>query len=142
MAPPTKAPTTAELLSDPVVRQAMDQAWIDSQPGDPNHRHEEGAWIYLNLKTGAITTRRCPAGGTARLSFANPPVLPDHVIVGTLHTHPNPSAEGWEPGPSSQDDRGAHYSGVPWLIRSDQGDFSTGPDSRRGGLGGGPGFPP
>jgi hypothetical protein len=142
MPAPTHPLTTAELLADPVVQQAMTQAWQDSQVNDPNNRHEEGGWIYLDLNTGALTIRRAPPGRRTRLNLANPPLPPDNVIVGTFHTHPNPTAEGWEPGPSPQDAQGATYSGVPWLIRSDQGDFSTGPDSRQGGLGGGPGFPP
>jgi hypothetical protein len=32
--------------------------------------------------------------------------------------------------------------GVPCLIRADDGDHTTGPASRRGGLAGGPGYPP
>ncbi|MCI0359559.1 MAG: hypothetical protein L0211_13875 [Planctomycetaceae bacterium] len=48
----------------------------------------------------------------------------------------------WETGPSIQDEQAASYSGVPWLIRAEDGDHSTGPVSRRGGLVGGPGYPP
>ena len=51
-------------------------------------------------------------------------------------------ASGWETGPSSQDERAANFSGVPWLIRAEDGDHDTGPVSRRGGLEGGPGYPP
>jgi len=64
------------------------------------------------------------------------------VIVGTFHTHPNLASEGWTSGPSAQDERAASYSGVPWLIRAEDGDYSTGPDKRRGGLAGGPDYPP
>jgi hypothetical protein len=81
-------------------------------------------------------------GHTECLSLANPPLLPNHLIVGTFHTHPNPAPEGWETGPSTQDAQAARYSGVPWLIRAEDGDHTTGPNSRRGGLGGGPGYPP
>jgi len=35
----------------------------------------------------------------------------------------------------------AAVTGVPWLIRAEDSDYSTGPDSRRGGLGGDPGYP-
>ena len=83
-----------------------------------------------------------PAGTRHRLSLANPPLLPNHVIVGTFHTHPNPASEAWATGPSTQDAQAARYTGVPWLIRAEDGDHSTGPDSRRGGLAGGPGYPP
>jgi hypothetical protein len=129
-------------LANPVVIQGMDDAWRDSQVNDPANRHEEGGWIYLDLLTGEIRTRKAPAGTRSRLSLANPPLLTDHVIVGTFHTHPNPASEGWETGSSSQDDQAASYTGVPWLIRAEDGDHSTGPNSRRGGLAGGPGYPP
>ena len=52
--------------------------------------------------------------------------------MGTFHTHPNPASEGWETGPSTQDGAAAAYSGVPWLIRAEDGDHLAGPDSRRG----------
>ena len=142
MSVPTRPPTASELLASAQVIQALGEAWADSRVNDPTDRHEEGGWIYLDLSTGVIQTRRAPAGTRSRLSLANPPLLPNHVIVGTFHTHPNPAAEGWETGPSIQDERAAKYSGVPWLIRAEDGDHSTGPDSRRGGLGGGPGYPP
>ena len=140
--PPNQPPTTAELSADLVVRAAMEQAWIDSQPSDPVQRHEEGGWIYMDTATGQITTRRAPAGTLARLSLANPSLVPGAVVVGTFHTHPNPTAEGWDPSPSPTDRASAAYSGVPWLIRADNGIHSTGPDNRRGGLAGGPGYPP
>jgi hypothetical protein len=140
--PPTRPPTASELLAHPDVVQALAEAWADSQINDATNRHEEGGWIYLDLLTGAILTRRAPKGTRSRLSLADPPQLPNHVIVGTFHTHPNPTAEGWESGPSKQDEKAARYSGVPWLIRAEDGDHSTGPDKRRGGLAGGPGYPP
>ena len=142
MSAPTQAPTAAELLAHAAVIQALVEAWADAQVDDPTDRHEEGGWVYLDLSTGVIVTRRAPAGTQSRLSLANPPLLPNHVIVGTFHTHPNPASEGWETGPSIQDEQAANYSGVPWLIRAEDGDHSTGPLSRRGGLGGGPGYPP
>jgi hypothetical protein len=140
--PPTRAPTASELLALPDVIQALNEAWADSQVNDRSNRHEEGGWIYLDLTTGALVVRRTLAGTRSSLSLANPPVLPNHVIVGTFHTHPNPASEGWTTGPSSQDQSAANYTGVPWLIRAEDGDYSTGPDSRRGGLGGGPGYAP
>jgi hypothetical protein len=140
--PPTRPPTVSELVSDPVVQQAMEDAWVDSVPHDRARRHEEGGWVYINLTTGAITTRRAPAGTRHRLSLANPPPVAGSVVVGTFHTHPNPASEGWDPGPSATDRASAAHSGVPWLIRAEDGVHSTGPASRRGGLGGGPGYPP
>ena len=142
MTVPTDPPTVSELLAHPEVIQAMDGAWADSQVNDPTNRHEEGGWIYLDLSTGTVQTRRAPAGTRSRLSLGNPPLLPNHAIVGTFHTHPNSASEGWATDPSPQDEQAARYTGVPWLIRAEDGDHSTGPSSRRGGLGGGPGYPP
>jgi hypothetical protein len=48
-----RAPTAADLLNDPPVQQALEQAWIDSLPGDPAQRHEEGGWVSLSTTTGA-----------------------------------------------------------------------------------------
>ncbi len=140
--PPTRPPTASELLAHPDVIQALGEAWADSQVKDPNHRHEEGGWIYLELATGGIVIRRAPAGRRSLLSLGNPPRLANHVIVATFHTHPNPASEGWVTRPSIQDELAARYSGVPWLIRAEDGDHHTGSDSRRGGLLGGPGYPP
>lgn len=134
--------TKAELLNDPTVKQAMQDSWNDSNASDPALRHEEGGWIYQNPTTGAITTRRASAGAQASLDLNNPPEVPGSVVVGKFHTHPNPTSEGWNPGPSRADTRNAIRHGVPSLIQADDGSHSTGPDSRRGGLGGGPGYPP
>jgi len=136
-----QAPTILDLLSSAIVIQAIEEAWIDSLPHDDLLRHEEGGWIYGNLSTGAISTRRAPAGNQATLNLNAPPVIINCVIVGTFHTHPNPTAQGWQPGPSITDTESAWFLGVPCLIRADDGLHSTGPDSRRGGLQGEPGFP-
>ncbi|PWU10185.1 MAG: hypothetical protein C5B50_25995 [Verrucomicrobia bacterium] len=63
------------------------------------------------------------------------------MVVGKFHTHPNPTAEGWEPGPSAADLYVDEMHGVPDLIRADNGIYASGPTSRRGGLAGGSGFP-
>jgi hypothetical protein len=63
------------------------------------------------------------------------------MVVATYHTHPNPVAEGWDPTPSAADTRSAWLFGVPCLVRAEDGVRVTGPDSRRGGLSGDPGFP-
>jgi hypothetical protein len=124
------------------VQQALEGAWLDSLPGDPRHRHEEGGWVFMDTATGAITTVRAPAGARASLDLNNPPVVVGAVVVATFHTHPNPTAEGWVSGPSPADTQSAWLLGVPCLIRADDGVHTTGPDSRRGGLAGGPGYPP
>lgn len=140
--PPTRPPTAAELQSNPAVQQAVEQAWNDSQPTDAAHRHEEGGWIYQDTTTGEITTRRASSGQQAGIDLSNPPEVPGSVVVGKFHTHPNPTSEGWDPGPSGQDRNVDARHGVPDLIRADDGNHVSGPDSRRGGLGGGAGFPP
>jgi len=137
-----QAPTASDLLSERLVLKALEEAWKDSTPGSPAQRHEEGGWIYMDKATGGLSVRRAPAGGQASLDLSTPPNVPDAVVVATFHTHPNPSAEGWEPGPSSTDTYLARLVGVPSLIRADDGFHTTGPDSRRGGLAGGPGYPP
>jgi hypothetical protein len=137
-----QAPTTAELLNEPTDQQALDNAWVDSLANDPARRHEEGGWIYMDTTTGAIVVRRAPAGSQAILDLTAPAVVPGSVVVATFHTHPNPSAEGWDTGPSTADTQSAWLFGVPCLIRADDGIHTTGPDSRRGGLLGGPGYPP
>jgi hypothetical protein len=140
---PLPRPLTAdELLADLSVQRAMEDAWNDSLVADPANRHEEGGWIYQDVTTGRITALRAPAGSMSRLELGNPPPVAGSVVVGTFHTHPNPTAEGWEPGPSQTDQTNASLTGVPWLIRADDGFHVTGPDSRRGGFTGGPGFPP
>lgn len=137
-----QAPTAADLLNELVVRQALEQAWIDSLPADPAHRHEEGGWIYVDTTTGDLLVRRAPAGARTILDLSTPLVVAGAMVVATFHTHPNPSAEGWEPGPSTADTQSAWLFGVPCLIRADDGAHTTGPASRRGGLTGGPGYPP
>jgi hypothetical protein len=139
--PATLPPTASELLANAAVQSALTEAWRDSHADDLVRRHEEGGWIYLEIATRAIATRRAPAGARSRISLANPPLLPNHVIVGTFHTHPNPASEGWSTGPSGQDLSAAEYTGVPWLIRAEDGDHRAGPDRRRGGTDGGPGYP-
>jgi hypothetical protein len=137
-----QAPTSIELLNEPIVQQALEEAWADSLPRDPAQRHEEGGWVYMDPLSGAIVTRRAPAGSLAMLDLNSPSVVSGSVVVATFHTHPNPSAEGWAPGPSDEDTESAWLLGVPCLIRADDGIHVTGPDSRRGGLLGGPGYPP
>jgi hypothetical protein len=137
-----QAPTAADLLNERSVQEALEQAWKDSLPGNPYQRHEEGGWIYLDDTTGVVEVRRAPSGAQTSLDLSRPPVVPGGVVVATFHTHPNPSAEGWEPGPSADDTQSAWLFGVPCLIRADDGIHTTGPVSRRGGLTGGPGYPP
>jgi hypothetical protein len=137
-----RAPTAADLLNHPMVRQAIEEAWRDSLPDEPMNRHEEGGWIYLETTTGEIQIRRAAPGRQAEVILENPPEIRGAVIVGVFHTHPNPTAEGWDGGPSEADRRADDRDGIPDLIRADDGIHVSGPESRRGGLDGGPGYPP
>jgi hypothetical protein len=130
------------LLADPVVQAELDRAWADSLPNDPSARHEEGGWIYLDLPTGRISTQRAPVIGQAGIILDKPLIVPGTIVVGKFHTHPNPIAEGWDPKPSVSDAYWDAIHGVPDLIKAEDGIHVSGPDSRRGGLSGGPGFPP
>jgi hypothetical protein len=129
------------LASNAVVIAALEAAWTESLPGDPDSRHEEGGWVYYDPARGAIDVRRASAGGTADLDLSDPPAVPGAFVVATFHTHPNPAAEGWQTGPSASDTASAWGLGVPCIIRAEDGIHTTGPDSRRGGLAGNPGYP-
>src|SRR5262249_38815620 len=134
-------PSKSDLLDDPVVQAAMDHAWIDSETSDPARRQKEGGWIYMDTSSGMLGIRRAPSGVGDSIDLGAPPEIVGSFVVGTFHAHPNPVSEGWEPGPSIDDEIAAALSGVPWLIRAENGYHSTGPESRRGGLAGNPGFP-
>jgi hypothetical protein len=136
-----QAPTVSELVKDPTVLQALEDAWHDSLPNDKQLRHEEGGWVYSDTATGTNTIRLAAAGKQADLHLDFPPLIVGSVIVATFHTHPNPTSEGWETGPSSDDMHSAWALGVPCLIRAEDGLHVTGPPSRHGGLAGEPGFP-
>jgi len=95
----------------------------------------------MDTQTRQIMVRRAPSGAGASIDLSRSPAIRGSVVVAKFHTHPNPTAEGWEPGPSDQDRRVDERHGVPDLIRADDGIHVSGPDSRRGGLGGSEGFP-
>jgi hypothetical protein len=140
--PPTRPPTATELMNAPIVMQALAQAWIDSRADDPAQRHEEGGWIYMDLSTGDLTIQRAARGLTAAIDLSIPPLNSGSIVVGKFHTHPNPSAEGWNPGPSPGDRLVDDLHGAPDLIQAEDGIYLSGPTTRRGGLTGGPGYPP
>jgi hypothetical protein len=131
-----------ERLNNSIVQMAIKQAWDDSEHADPTRRHEEGGWIFIDTTTGQISVQRQTPGRQASIDLSSPPVVLGSVVVGKFHTHPNPSSEGWDPGPSRQDEIVDALHCVPDLICADDGMHISGPDRRRGGLAGGPGFPP
>lgn len=139
--PPDQPPSATDLLNHRVIRQALESAWVDSLPDFRDSRHEEGGWIYMDLTTGEISIRRASAGLRAELDLSSPAIVPGSVVVGKFHTHPNPSAEGWDPQPSDADRVVDARHGVPDLIRADDGIHMSGPMSRRGGLAGDPRYP-
>ena len=136
-----QSPTLADIRDNPDVQQALEEAWIDSLPEDASRQHEEGGWIYFEVATGAVIVRRSSRGEQALLDLSHPPILSGAVIVATFHTHPNPGRDGWDTGPSAADTRSAWVLGVPCLIRAEDRTHTTGPEARRGGLTGDPGFP-
>lgn len=95
----------------------------------------------MNVVTGEIMTRRARAGGQAAIDLSDPPILDDCLVVGKFHTHPNPSSEGWNPGPSVSDRAIDASHGVPDLIKADDAIHLSGLDRRRGGLVGETGYP-
>jgi hypothetical protein len=127
--PVRRAPTRRELLVHPIVRRAIEQAWLDSMPQDPEQRHEEGGWIYLNVKTGAVFTHRAERGATAQIDLSVPVLYVDSVIVGTFHTHPHPPGE-YIAGPSRSDMEMDESRGVPGIVRSWAGYHAYGCEQR------------
>ncbi len=139
MNPP--APTATELEAHPVVQAAFAAAWADSFVDDDALRHEEGGFVYANLDTGEISVRRAPPGETDAIDLSFPTEVGGSFLVATYHTHPHPPDRVWTAEPSPTDRRLAAESGVPWFVISHVGTFVTGPDCRRDGLSGPPGYP-
>jgi hypothetical protein len=135
------APTAAELEAHPVVRAAFAAAWADSLVDDPALRHEEGGFIYYDPVAGNVTVRRAMPGGMLYLDLSRPPTVPGAYVVATYHTHAFPASLGFDPSPSSDDYDAADDKGVPWFVITEAGVFVVGPDRRRGGLTGPPGYP-
>jgi hypothetical protein len=81
------------ILGDSVVRNALSQAWRDSQPG-VSGGHEEGGFIIRNV-TGELSVAQWPKGD------GNTIILPPHhdckigedEIVASFHTNPNTGSD-------------------------------------------------
>jgi hypothetical protein len=90
------------ILDDAQIREALRQAWDDSQPDTPN-AHEEGGFVLLT-SDGSSVVERWPRGLEDEI------LVPDHtggrraglIIVATFHTHPN-SGEWFCQEPSPMD---------------------------------------
>jgi hypothetical protein len=135
-----RAPTGAEMLQDATVRAALAAAFTASNPAvtiwpthdpaqvgnacnpppagaPPTTAHEEGGFIYLNLITGELSTRRVAAGAQAALTLTAPAVVADSIVVGGFHTHPNVGACWGAPFFSGADTAWATANAVPLLMR-------------------------
>ena len=113
----------SDLLSEPLVRYALKQAWLDSHPGVFG-AHEEGGFVVREA-SGGLNVVRWPQGEQ------NTIVLPPHrdcriplgAIVASFHTHPNTGYDFLQE-PSETDTRairddpdlkGSDYAGE-WVI--------------------------
>ena len=96
----------------------------------------------MDLATNELFVQRAPKGKAAELIIGDPPLFGNSIVVGLFHTHPNPRSEGWDPGPGDADRFAHEMLGLPGLIRSEEGVHTVGPACRRGGVVGGPGYPP
>ena len=77
------------ILTDEVVRAAISQAWVESNPGISGG-HEEGGFITRDTD-GAFCVTRWPQGEQAQIKV---PLHPDCFvngleIIASFHTHPN-----------------------------------------------------
>lgn len=93
-----------DVLREPGIREALRQAWYDSQPGITGG-HEEGGFI-CRASDDMLVVDRWPRGEKAEIS------IPPHPggqrngerIVATFHTHPN-TGNGFYQEPSPGDRR-------------------------------------
>lgn len=87
-------PLTAKaVLSNPKVRHALQQAWIDSNPGITGG-HEEGGFVVRDAD-GSLSVRRWQKG--SRDTIQVPPhgncLFDGLEIVASFHTHPNTGSD-------------------------------------------------
>ena len=134
-----QVPSGEVMRTNMTVRAAMRLAWAASNPtltrwptpdvGSPLagqcnpimgapavNAHEEGGFVYLNLITGDLTTRRVAAGGQAALPLSNPVNVTNSVVVGGFHTHPNVGVCWGAPFFSGADTNWSTNNGVPILM--------------------------
>lgn len=92
------------LLNTPLVRSALEQAWVDSRPGVTGG-HEEGGFI-LQDQDGNLSAIRWPTGAQNSISLPPHPncQIGDKDIVASFHTHLN-TDESYLQEPSETDKR-------------------------------------
>lgn len=116
-------------LADPTIRAGLHQAWIDSQPDEPEQRHSEGGYI-TRQPDGSFQIERWPRSGTASIL---PLPLDDNgrlhgaTVMGEFRSQPHPPQDeqgrrwlqGWQAG-ELQRLREAGYEGSSYLLSRDQ----------------------
>jgi uncharacterized Zn-binding protein involved in type VI secretion len=117
------------LLSDPTVRAAIDQAWTDSNPNGPGAKMEHGFWIVQDNTTKALSIKEFPTGGSTnqRMIPGPTPSDPNSTPVAFFHTHPNTSAEGYRQAPSGADQAFAINRNIPGILKAHDGMYYFGP---------------
>ena len=129
-----------DVLKDPRVREALDDAWRDSHEGDADE-HEEGGWIYQCQMPNVITgesryyteIRRWPPGDVDSSGPAYPPRYEEHCrLVADFHTHPgpgprvNPGRDGYPNHEiSGADLLQSANNGIPGIMRYGHGSDTT-----------------
>lgn len=109
----------------------MEEAWEDSQPDDPNRRHEEGGFITRD-QNGILHVRRWPPGTKYKIRVPtaekvnDKPFYNGEEVVGEFHTHPNPPDE-MPQVPSRGNTEGISVGGYPGdcSIKTNQKDTSS-----------------
>ena len=154
--PPTRFPYVEEIMRDPAVIAALDQAWRDTNADTipVTAAAEQGGWIYMNLQTGRLTILRQSnplrpplrpgenQQGAFNISLDPCPIVAGSVLVASFHTHPSVPFSG-----ASDPDRNlGRLHGVPGIVRGRGGQYDfTGPERRAGDFNSAsrhPGFPP
>jgi RHS repeat-associated protein len=119
-----KQPTAGDLRGMPQIRDWMTDLLRWSREGT-DKVHEEGAWIFWNPKTGRIRVLRDKPSkmvtngkGRAHIFFGPIPNVPGCVLIGMIHTHPDPVEGGFNPDPGGSDKDKANQPGygVPWIV--------------------------
>lgn len=117
------APDVATLMKNPQVIQALDEAWLRSNPGVrkvpmEEYIHEEGGWIYFNILNNSLSVQT-KSGGPESTPLQMPPFVADSIVVATFHTHPNLGGETHKMVPSPSDEAQHLAWGVPGIVRTE-----------------------
>ena len=114
----------ADVVRDPVVAAALDDAWRDSHEGSPDE-HEEGGFVFQCPTSNGYETRvqRWPAGTSAHGGVLRGPEPPVGCrAVAYFHTHPGGDTTGGDDGyenenPSDDDRNFASRYQIPGIFR-------------------------